>query len=315
MKLVKLFVVIALVAMMIVPSAFAADKKLTFVMVPKGVHPYYEPCFEGFKAAGEKYGINVEYQAPQDFDIALQVKVLEDLIARGVDGIAISALDDTPLVPVIQQAMDAGIKIITFDAPAPSSAQLCYIGTNNKNAGYAGGKMLAELMGKKGNLAIMQGGLAAPNLNLRTEGVREAIAKEAPEIKIVTLEDTNGNLAEAVNKTEAILQTYGDLNAIFGVSAEVAQGASPVIKEQGKAGQVLLAGFDDLKDTLQGIRDGVVQFCIVQKTFTMGWLSVENLKAAVEGKEIPKEIDTGVIIVTKENIDSYMDDMKKEIPQ
>ncbi len=99
------------------------------------------------------------------------------------------------------------------------------------------------------------------------------------------------------------------------MSAEIAQGASPVLKEQGKAGQVLLAGFDDLKDTLQGIRDGVVQFCIVQKTFTMGWLSVENLKAAVEGKEIPKEIDTGVIIVTKDNIDSYMDDMKKEIPQ
>ena len=315
MKLVKLLVVVSLVVALIAPSALAADKKLTFVMVPKGVHPYYEPCFEGFKAAAEKYGITVEYQAPQHFDIALQVRVLEDLIARGVDGIAISALDDKPLVPVIKQAMDAGIKIITFDAPAPSSAQLCYIGTNNKNAGYAGGKMIAELMGKKGDLAILQGGIAAPNLNLRAEGVKEAIATEAPEVKIVTLEDTQGKFDETVNKTEAILQTYPDLKAIFGVSAECAPGASTVVREQGKGGQVLLAGFDDLKDTLQGIRDGLVQFCIVQKTFTKGWLSVENLKAAVEGKEIPKEIDTGVIIVTKENIDTYMDDMKKELAQ
>ncbi len=305
--------VVSMVAMMCASAVFAKD--LTFVMVPKGVHPYYEPCFEGFKAAAEKYGITAEYEAPQQFDIALQVKVIEDLISRGVDGIAISALDDKPLVPVIKRAMAAGIMVLTFDAPAPSSEQLSYIGTNNKNAGYSGGEKLAELIGDTGKIAILQGGLGAPNLNLRREGIAEALKANAPGIEIVTVEDTQGKFDLAVNKTEAILETYPDVSAIFGVSAYGAPGAGKVVKEQGKVGSVVVAGFDDLKDTLEGIREGSIQFCLVQKTFTMGWLSVEKLLAAVNGEEIEKEIDTGIIVVTKDNVDSYMDDMKKDLEQ
>jgi len=305
--------VVSMVAMMCASAVFAKD--LTFVMVPKGVHPYYEPCFEGFKAAAAKYGITAEYEAPQQFDIALQVKVIEDLIARGVDGIAISALDDKPLVPVIKRAMDAGIMVLTFDAPAPSSAQLSYIGTNNKNAGYSAGEKLAELIGDTGKVAILQGGLGAPNLNLRREGIAEALKANAPGIEIVTVEDTQGKFDLAVNKTEAILETYPDVSAIFGVSAYGAPGAGKVVKEQGKVGSIVVAGFDDLKDTLEGIREGSIQFCLVQKTFTMGWLSVEKLLAAVNGEEIEKEIDTGIIVVTKDNVDSYMADMKKDLEQ
>ena len=313
MKCVKLLFVLSLVAVMMVPVTFAED--LTFVMVPKGVHPYYEPCFEGFKAAAEKYGITAEYEAPQKFDIALQVKVIEDLIARGVNGIAISALDAKPLIPVIRRAMAEGIMVLTFDAPAPGSEQLSYIGTNNKNAGYAAGEKLAELIGDTGKIAILQGGLGAPNLNLRREGLGEALKAVAPGIEIVTVEDNQGQFDLAVNKTEAILETYPDVSAVMGVSAYGAPGAAKVVKEQGKAGQVLVAGFDDLKDTLEGIKEGTIQFCLVQKTYTMGWLSVEKLLAATKGEEIEKEIDTGVIIVTKDNVDSYMNDMVNELAQ
>jgi len=309
----KKFAISVFVVLMCASAVLAAD--LTFVMVPKGVHPYYEPCFEGFKAAAEKYGITAEYEAPQQFDIALQVKVIEDLIARGVDGIAISALDDKPLVPVIKRAMAEGIMVLTFDAPAPSSDQLSYIGTNNKNAGYSAGEKLAEMIGDTGKVAVLQGGLGAPNLNMRREGIAEAFQAVAPGIEIVTVEDTQGKFDLAVNKTEAILETYPDVNAIFGVSAYGAPGAAKVVKEQGKAGQVMVGGFDDLKDTLEGIKEGTIQFCLVQKTYTMGWLAVENLLAATKGEEIPEEIDTGIIVVTKDNVDTYMEDMVNELAQ
>lgn len=312
-KLISLGLACVLVGLF-VSSALAADKPI-FVMVPKGVHPYYEPCFEGFKAAAEKYGIKAEYEAPQDFDIALQVKVLEDLISRGVNGIALSALDDKPLIPVIKQALDAGIQILTFDAPAPSSAALSYIGTDNLNAGYAAGKRLAELMGNKGEVVVLQGGLGAPNLNLRREGLAKAFAEVAPEIKIVSVEDEEGKFDLAMNKTEAVLATYPNLKAIFSVSAEGTPSAAKIVKEQGKAGKVLVAGFDDLKDTLDGIRDGSVQFCLVQKTYKMGWLSVENLIKAGKKEPIEKLIDTGVVFVEKANVDTYMAEMKKEFAQ
>jgi len=290
----------------------AGDKPRTFVMVTKAVHPYYEPCYEGFQAAAAKYGVKAERVDPQKMELPLQVKALEELIAQKVDGIALSAVDDAGLVPVIADAMKAGIKVITFDAPAPSSGALTYIGTDNQTAGFQAGKKMGELMKGQGKLVILQGGLAATNLNLRTQGFKEALTKTAPDIKLVDVVDTAGDFSVSTNKTEALLQTYPDLNAIFSVSAEGAPAAAAVLKQQGKAGKILLAGFDDLKDTLQGIKDGTVAFCLVQKTFNMGWLSVEALLDVYKGKALPKVTDTGVLFVTADNVGTYMEDMKKE---
>ncbi|MCX8035802.1 MAG: sugar-binding protein [Candidatus Sumerlaeia bacterium] len=283
------------------------------VMVPKFLHPYYEPCYQGFKDAAEKYGVKTEYRAAKAAKVTNQVEVIENLIARKVDGIAISALDDQALVPVIQEATDAGIKVICFDAPAPSSKALCYIGTMNEAAGYSGGEMMAKYMEGEGEVAVLQGGLGATNLNERYNGFERALKEKAPKIKIVAREDVGGGRMDiVVNKTETLLQAYPNLKAIFAVSAEGAPGASAVLKERGKAGKILLGGFDDLPDTLAAIKDGTVQFCIAQKTYKMGWLSVEKLLDAIAGKPLPKEIDTGVLIITKDNVDTYMEEMRKE---
>lgn len=283
----------------------------TFIMVPKGVHPYYEPCFEGFKDAAAKYGVKAEYLAPPNFELPQQVKTLENLIARRVDGIALSAVDNEGLISVIDDATKAGIKVITFDAPAPATKALTYIGTANEEAGYVAGKTMAELMGGKGKLAVLQGGLAAPNLNERFKGVQRALKELAPEIVLVTREDTGGKVNTTMNKTESLLKAHPDLKGILGVSAEACPGAAPAIKEQGKAGTVFVAGFDDLPETLDYIRAGLVAFCVTQETYKMGWLSIEKLIEACEGKPLPKEIGTGVVVVTKGNVDTYRQDMKK----
>jgi len=304
------FISCTVLAFMLPITAFGAKK--TFVLVPKGVHPYYEPCYEGFKAAAAKYGVNADKVDPQKFELPLQVKVIEDLIAQQVDGIAVSALDDAGLVPVISEALRAGIKVITFDSPAPSSSALTYIGTDNKTSGFEAGKKMAELMKGVGKMVILQGGLGAMNLNLRTQGFKEAMARFAPKVKILEVVDVAGDFSVVINKTEALLQTYSDLTAIFAVSAEGAPAAASVLKQQKKAGKILLAGFDDLKDTIEGIKDGSISFCLVQKTFKMGWLSVEALLNACQGKKLPKATDTGVLFVTKANVGNYMADMKKE---
>ena len=284
-----------------------------FVMVPKGVHPYFEPVYRGFQAAAAHYGVQVEMDAPPRFDVALQVKVIEDLIARGVNGIAISADDDAGLVKVIHEAMQAGIKVITFDAPAPSSEALTYIGTDNEQAGYEAGLRMAKAMGYRGELAILQGGLQATNLNLRSSGFKRALAQVAPKIQLVALVDEHGDFAESVIKTEQLLASYPNLAGIFSVSAEGAPSAATVVREQHRSGKLVIAGFDDLKDTLAGIRDGVVSFCVVQNTYKMGWLSVEELLAAIDDKPVPKVIDTGVVFVDRTNLDTYSVKMRSEV--
>ena len=286
--------------------------QLTFVMVPKGVHPYFEPVYRGFEAAAKKYGIVSEVDAPPRFDVALQVKVIEDLIARGVSGIAISANDDRGLVAVIHEAAQAGIKVITVDAPAPSSEALTYIGTDNESAGYEAGKRMAAAMGGRGSVAVLQGGMAATNLNLRTRGFTRALAEHAPGITVVDVVDEGGDFAMSVNKTEEILARYPGLNAIFSVSAEGAPAAAAVLKQRGRSDRVLVAGFDDLGDTLQGIRDRAIAFCVVQNTYRMGWLSVERLMDAMNGRAVPRVIDTGVVFVDSRNIDTYKGSMEAD---
>jgi ribose transport system substrate-binding protein len=311
----KLIAALLLTALVIAPAVFAGGQQEgsdlpTFVMVPKLVHPFYEPCIEGFKDAGEKYGVNIEVESPPKFDISLQVKVIEDLIARGVDGIAISAVDNKGLVAVVKEAVDAGITVICFDADAPATARDCYIGTVNEAAGYTAGEYMFKELGGKGDVAILQGGLA-PNLNARQKGFREAASKT--NVDIVAFEDFQADLAMGVNKTEALLEAYPDLDAIFGVSAYGPVAPATVVKEQGRAGDILIGGFDDLPETITGIKDGSINFCLVQKAYKMGWLSVEQLIDLRAGKSVPPVTDTGVIIVTKDNVDSYMAAVKAEV--
>ena len=291
-------------------AAFGAP--LTFVMVPKGVHPYYEPCYEGFTAAGSYYGVNVERIDPLKFEIPLQIKIIEDLINRHVDGIAISALDDAGLVPVIAKATKAGIKVVTFDSAALSSSELGYIGTNNKRAGFEAGRRMATLMKGTGQVIVLQGGMGALNLNLRTQGFKQAIAHFGPHIKVLDVVDVKGDYAIAAQKTAAILDSHPGLTAIFAVSAEGAPAAASVLKERNQSGKVLLGGFDDLDETLTGIKDGSIAFCLVQKTFKMGWLAVQSLVDAENGERLAKITDTQALIVTTANVDHYMADMRKE---
>lgn len=309
-----------LLAMMVVaaPVLFAAGDpgtdEVTFVMVPKLVHPFYEPCYEGFEAAGEFYGINTEFEAPAQAEVDLQVKVIENLISRGVDGIAISATDDAGLSGVIDEAIAAGITVITFDADAPSTNRLCYVGTNNRAAGRTAGEEMVRLLGDDGgSVAMLLATLGAPNLLERAEEFEGALDAAGPQYEVVAIEGFESDLAQAVNKTEALLQTFPDMGAFFGVSAYGSPAAATVIKEQGRVGDVLVGGFDDLSETLDGIRDGSIQYTLVQKTFNMGWISVEMLRDAMNGETIPDNVDTGVIIVNQANVDSYMDEMKEEV--
>jgi ribose transport system substrate-binding protein len=288
-----------------------ARQKL-FVMVPKGVGAYYEPCYKGFQDAARKYGVKAEYRASKALEVPQQVEIMEHLIARGVDGIALSALDDQGLMAAIEEATRAGIKVITFDAPAPSSKALTYIGTMNEAAGYTAAEQLVKVMRGEGEVAVLQAGLGAPNLNERFYGFERFLKEKAPKVHIVAREDEQGKMDLTVNKTEALLQAHPSLKAIFGVSAEVCPGAAAALKQQGRAGKVILAGFDDLPDTVAAIRSGVVNFCIAQRTYKMGWLAIEKLLQAVDNKPLAKEFDTGVLIITRDNASSYMEEMKQE---
>jgi ribose transport system substrate-binding protein len=221
------------------------------------------------------------------------------LITRGVDAIGISPCDGKALVPVIEKAIAKGIPVVTVDSDAKTNKRLAYIGTDNEKAGEIAAKELAKLMDGKGKVLIIQGVPGAENLMQRVKGFKRVIAKY-PQIKIVSEQACQSDQTKALDITENALTAHPDLGGIFGVNAPGAPGAAQAVKAAGKTGKVKIVGFDALPDTVRYCAEGVIQAIVEQRPYRMGYLAVRYLKEALEGKKIPRMVDTGVDIITPE---------------
>ena len=293
------------VAMLAGTAAIAQD--ITIAVIPKVAVPFFDDCNTGAQAAADALGVGYQWVVPQNTQGATQVKIMEDLIARQVSGIAISVNEPKSVEGVIKQAMDAGIKVVTFDSDSANSGRSLYIGTINKQAGVTMGNSMAEKLGGKGKVAIVTGQLGASNLNERIDGVKEALAAY-PEIEIVATEGTEDDLAKAVSVTEAILRGNPDLAGIFGVSQVGGPAVAKVLAQQefaDRKGAIAVFAFDDLPDTIQGVKDGYINGIMVQRPVTMGKLAVEQLVSQINGEAPGGDIDTGVTVVNADNLGSY----------
>ena len=297
----------AMVTMAMLAGTAAMAQDITIAVIPKVAVPFFDDCNTGAQAAADAAGVGYQWVVPQNTQGATQVKIMEDLIARHVSGIAISVNEPKSVEGVIKQAIDAGIKVVTFDSDSAGSARSLYIGTINKQAGVTMGKSMAEKLGGKGKVAIITGQLGASNLNERIDGVKEALAA-LPDIQIVATEGTEDDLAKAVSVTEAILRGNPDLAGIFGMSQVGGPAVAKVLAQQefaDRKGAVAVFAFDDLPDTIQGVKDGYINGIMVQRPVTMGKLAVEQLVSQIKGEAAGGDIDTGVTVVNADNLGSY----------
>lgn len=298
----------AMISMALVAGTAAFAEDITIAVVPKVAVPFFDDCNTGAQEAATRLGVAYQWVVPQNTQGATQVKIIEDLIARHVSGIAISVNEPKSVEGIIKQAMDAGIKVLTFDSDSAASGRSMYIGTINKQAGVTMGNSMAEALGGKGKVAIITGQLGASNLNERIDGVKEALAAY-PDIQIVATEGTEDDLAKAVSVTEALLRGNPDLAGIFGMSQVGGPAVAKVLAEQEFAaskGVVKVFAFDDLPDTIQGVKDGFINGIMVQRPVTMGRLAVESLVAQIKGEmTTPADVDTGVTVVNAGNLGSY----------
>lgn len=307
LKLLK--VMLAAVPILVAGEALAKDAKdISVAVIPKVAVPFFDDCNTGAANAAKAAGVQYQWVSPQNTQGSTQVKIVEDLIAKHVDGIAISVNEPKSVEGVIKQAMAAGIKVLTFDSDSANSGRSMYIGTINSAAGATMGESMAKALGGKGKVAIVTGQLGASNLNERIAGIKKALAA-SPGITIVTTEGTDDDLAKAVSVSEALLRGHPDLAGVFGVSQVGGPAMAKVLatKEFGeRKGKLKVFAFDDLPDTLKGVKEGFIQGIMVQRPVTMGKLAVEHLVAQIQGTgPAPKDIDTGVTVVNASNLGNY----------
>jgi len=316
-KLISIVVVLA-VAILFVACSSAAETQAPapteappaeelYVFLPKSLdNPYWDECRIGMEDKAKELGVKAEFLGPDTADAAKQVAIFESVIARKPAGIAVSPNDPETVKAAIAMATAAGIPVLAWDADAPGSERLAYVGTNNVEAGKVAGEELAKAIGYKGQVAILHGSLTAFNAIERVQGFEEALAAY-PDIEIVAVEPTEDSPATALSKAEALLQAYPDLAAFYGVTGAGVPGASGAVKQAGKCGQVKVVGFDVVPQGIEAMRDGCADVLISQRPYGMTQETLEMLQALHNGESLDQEFyDTGVVAVYPETLEEFL---------
>jgi ribose transport system substrate-binding protein len=250
----------------------------------------------------------VLWNAPANADQLKQKEILESYITQKVDGIAISALNADFLTATINRAVDAGIPVVTWDSDAPKSKRIAFYGVDDRASGRILGEQTIKLLNGKGKVAIINS-VGAANLQARLEGAQEALA-HAPGIEIVEVYD----LKEDVIRCAEIMATGG--RRYPDLAAWIAVGGWPVFTRNATASvdssKTKVISFDTIDPALDLLREGKVHVLLGQKYFGWGSESVKLLHQIKNG-HMPTStiIDSGVDVVTKDNVEQYAEQWKK----
>jgi ribose transport system substrate-binding protein len=282
---------------------------------------YWKGCYKGFQEAGKLYGIKTIYTGGTQYDVNQEVTALEQIIAKKPAGIAITCMNPDALKAPIKKAMDAGIPIVTFDSDSPDSGRYSFLGTGNEYAGEVAAKALAQQLGPDGGEVVIITNPAQLNNEQRVQGFKNVIEKDYGNVKIVQIGNGNSDQTEAAKVLSGCLQAYPNIKGVFCTEATSGVGAAAAVKEANKAGKIKIVSFDTDKGTLDAIKSGVISASIAQGTYVMGFQSMNFLYQLQhelinpvkdwENKGInplPPFVDTGVSIVTKDNVKSFYND-------
>jgi ribose transport system substrate-binding protein len=311
----KLFLLTYLASLPV--AAFAAgtsaNKPKVFAVVPKSISiAFYADVERGCKDEGKKLGVQVIYTGPDTADAPKQVQVLQDLVSRGVDGIAVAPMDADSVIDVIDSALQKGIKVITFDSDSPKSKRIAFVGTNNLLGGKEAGKAFHSVL-PKGKFAIITGGLAASNLNERMQGFRQFVnGSEYTEIPGSPF-PCNDDAPKSIQIIQDVLTRYPDLSGfffsggwpLFGAPEAYTRAIGSRLADI-KAKKFVIVSFDDLPDELKLLKEGYCNALIGQRPYAMGTKSVDVLNDLTNGKKVPAVVDTGVDVVTAQNVDQFL---------
>ncbi len=280
-------------------------KSMTIVFIPKVIHPWYEVVKAGslFAAAEfKKQGINIDVQwdQPPQADVSDHNQRIESNIGKHPDGLAVSCLDPATNVQILDEAVKAGVNVVTFNSFCAD--RFAFVGQKDSyQDGFDLAEFLAKQVGDTGKVGILSGSLTAQDHIQRIKGFKAAMAKH-PNIKIVFELPDNDDLDKAVSLTESALQANPDLVGIFGCNASNPIGAARAVQNAKLVGKVKIVGLDDLPETIQFVKDGVITATMAQRQWEQGYWAVKYLVAKNEGHTIPMDHETGSRIITKENV-------------
>jgi len=291
----------------------AGNGKKTIAVIPKGVsHHFWQSVKAGADAAGKDLNVDIIWKgAAQETDIAGQINIVEDMINRRVDGIVLAPSHGDSLVPMVERAQNQNIPVTIFDSGISTEKYLSYVSTDNRHGGEVAAERMGEKLGGKGKVAILGVKKGSVSTDEREQGFESVIKQKFPNIQIVQWLYGEANATKSLSVAEDILTAHPDLNGLFASNESSIVGAVRAVRQRNLGGKVLLVGFDSSPDLVQNVREGAIDSLVLQNPFKMGYEGVQTVVDKLAGKTPERRIDTGVKLLTKDNMDTP--DMQKLI--
>lgn len=297
-----------------VSSDVKAKKEYKIGYISKNTtNPYMVAQAEGVKKAGADMGFEAVTQAPSTADsVEEQVKIMEDMIQQKMDVIIVHCADSNGIMPGVRKAQEAGIIVLTIGTPASEDTFL-RTGVDYKETGSTIAKEMAEELGGKGNIIILEGPPGAANAIERLEGIKEAFA-EYPDIKIVASQTANFKRTEGMSVTENLIQKHTDIQGVIGCNDESALGAVQALKAADMT-DVLVAGFDGSVDATNAVESGDMFATYNTDPYGSGYIACAyavnylNDGTEPEGKFIPFPTAANDPLITADTVADYKDNI------
>jgi ribose transport system substrate-binding protein len=286
----------------------ASDQKLLKIaVVPKGsTHSFWKTVQAGALKAGEELDIEVMWQGPQkEDDRQMQIQVVQNFTSRGVDAIVLAPLDDRSLVQPVNAAVKRNIPVVIIDSELSGGDFSSFVATDNYEGGKMCAKLLSEKLNGKGNVVMLRYQEGSSSTAKREQGFLDGLKEYGSGITVVSENQYAGaTIEKAFQASQNLLNRLGDVNGIYCPNESTTQGMLRALQTAGKAGKVHFVGFDVNNTLLEALKKGEIDGLAMQDPYKMGYEGVKTAYNVVKKQPFDKKIDTGILIVTKENVES-----------
>ncbi len=313
MKSLRLCVLLGAVLAGIVGESKAADQPYTIAVIPKGTtHEFWQAIHAGAVMAQRElaeHGTKVDliWKGPlREDDREQQIQVVENFMTRRVSGIVLAPLDSQALVAPVANAARAHIPVVIFDSALKSDKYVSFVATDNYKGGQLAAERMGQLLGGNGNVILLRYAVGSASTEAREAGFLDTLKDKFPGIKVISSDQHAGPTREtAYQASQNLLNRFGrEVNGIFCPNENATVGMTKALKDIGKAGgKVKMVGFDSGSQSVLDMKNGDVQGLAVQNPLRMGYLGVMTLVKHLKGETVEKRIDTGVQMITPENMD------------
>jgi ribose transport system substrate-binding protein len=284
-------------------SAAQAETILLSMKGPGAGNPFWAAVERGAQDKAKELGVDLVVLAPpQESDVTSQIAQVEDQLAKGVHGIAIAPTDPNALVPVIEEALADKVGVVYVDTKGAKEG-ITFIGTNNEEGARLAAEHICKSVPAGSEVAILQGIVTQSTGQARANGGKTGLTGCG--LNLVAEQPGDWDKAKGQAAMENILTAHPNLKAVFASNDNMALGAIEALKGAGMLGQVMVVGFDANPDAAASILAGEMNASVAQNPYNMGALGVENALKLAKGETIPELIDTGTVLVTKDNAADY----------